>query len=206
MKSHKNDRYEGPEISIPDQRRLEKYIQELYRWNMRLNLTAVPREEAWRKHIEEPLTVLEEQARGDKWSSCRVADLGSGCGAPGIPFAIAFSPSQMVLIEKEQKKAAFLTHMAGLLEQPGLEIANGLAENLAVESKYHEAFDLVITRAAGPPERVIQLALPLLKHAGKLMAMAHVERDEISLLDKATKAQGATLEQVTVQSFAVVKG
>jgi len=70
-----------------------------------------------------------------------VVDIGSGAGFPGFPLAVMCPNVQVVLIESDKRKAAFLRESCGL---PNLQVATIRMEN------YKGACDAVITRAVDP--------------------------------------------------------
>ena len=148
---------------------LDRYLEELYLWNARVNLTSVPQAEAWSKHIDESVALLEAVnfAQG-----ASVADLGTGAGLPGIPIAVVRPDLAMTLVESDMRKAGFLDHVLGLLGLPCV-VANMRVEELG-RGLLRESFDVVLTRAAFPPGLVPEMALPLAKVGGMVVA---VERD-----------------------------
>jgi 16S rRNA (guanine527-N7)-methyltransferase len=117
-----------------------------------------------------------------------VADLGSGAGFPG--FAVAyFNPSwDVALIERTQKKAAFLEETADAL---GLEnvfvVPLDAAESAAQVPLVDHKCDLVLARAVGRLGPVTRAAADLLKPDGRI---AHYKGGSPSLkeLDEGDRA------------------
>jgi 16S rRNA (guanine527-N7)-methyltransferase len=131
------------------------YLELLLRWNERVNLTAVrdPEEVVTRHFGECFFAACQLFPRFE--SSGTAIDIGSGAGFPGLPIRI-FAPNvNMMLIESNNKKVAFLREVARSL---GLANVNVLA--IRAEEVKHSA-DLVTFRAV---ER-FQQALPI---AGRL--------------------------------------
>jgi 16S rRNA (guanine527-N7)-methyltransferase len=158
-----------PNHPTSDQRRaIDRYLDELDLWNRRLNLTTVPRDQAWTRHVEESLRLLTvaELAGGS-----RCADLGSGGGIPGVIAAIVRPDLLMTLIEADRRKAGFLVHVCGLLELDNVTVAARRAEEMATDSAHHEMYDAVLSRAAAPALQLCALALPLLRPGGILWAL-----------------------------------
>lgn len=205
MKSHITDPGAAPQLPQPVQSLLETYLAELYRWNVRLNLTTVPPELAWERHVVEPLLNL-ESSLGRDWDGMVVADLGSGCGVPGIPCALAFAPSRMVLVEKDERKAAFLTHVSGLLELGTVDVVAQPAEEMGRDADYSSRFDLIVTRAAGRLDRVIRIGMPLLRPGGSIAALARPDAPMLELLAVAATGCGALLDHVDTGCVVVRKG
>ena len=144
-----------------------RFLEEMYLWNTRVNLTAIPREAAWDKHVEESAGLLHLLPP----KCAAAADLGSGAGLPGIPLAIARPEMRMTLIESDTRKAGFLVHVAGLLELRNVDVLAARAEELARDARWREHFDVVVSRAAAPPDHMCELALPLLRCGGELLAL-----------------------------------
>jgi len=144
---------------------LERYLALVYAANAQLNLTRIPRAEAWERHVGESLALLPLRT----WRPGEVVlDLGSGAGLPGVPLACARPDLRVVLLEKSPKKAAFLERVVAELGLAGVTVAAVTAEAWAVASPRSAA--VVVSRAAAPPRELVQLAFPLLTPGGELLA------------------------------------
>lgn len=153
----------------PEQRRaLDRHLDELDLWNRRLNLTAVPREQAWERHVVQSLELLDAARLG---AGARCADLGSGGGIPGLVVAVVRPDVSMTLIESDRRKAGFLVHVCGLLELRNVSVAARRAEELATDPAHRAAYDAVLSRAAAPPPLLWALTMPLLRSGGALWAL-----------------------------------
>jgi 16S rRNA (guanine527-N7)-methyltransferase len=148
--------------------RIDAYLDEVERFNQRINLTTVPRDQAWDRHIVDSLTLLEiaEPARGE-----RVVDVGSGAGIPGIPFALLRPDLELTLVEADRRRAGFLTHVAGLLVLGSVRVVPERAETFGHSAEGRERFDLAVSRATAPPRVLCELTLPLLRIGGRLLAL-----------------------------------
>jgi 16S rRNA (guanine527-N7)-methyltransferase len=149
-------------------RRLERHLDELDLWNRRLNLTAVPRERAWERHVGETLALLDSAGLAE---GSRCADLGSGGGVPGVVVAVLRPDMSVTLIESDRRKAGFLVHVCGLLELGNVTVAARRAEELARDPAHSEVYDAVVSRAAAPPPLLWRLSMPLLRVGGALWAL-----------------------------------
>lgn len=160
-------------IDERNRRLLELYIDLVYAEPGRLNLTRVPREDAWARHIEESLDLLPLRA----WTPGeRVIDLGSGAGLPGIPLAIAQPQLRLALIERDQAKAAFLLSALGKLELAGVQVLAANATDLGRRSDFAPA-DVLISRAALPVPALFTLASRLLRAGGE--GLVHVGKSVV---------------------------
>ena len=148
---------------------LERWLDELYRWNRRVNLTAVPPAEAWDRHVLESLRLLDAATPAPGAS---VVDLGSGGGVPGIPIAVVRPDLHLVLVDADRRKAAFLTHVAGQLgEAAHLVVVDRRAEALGRDAEHREQHDLAVSRATAAAAALCELALPLVRPGGMLACL-----------------------------------
>ena len=155
----------------------QAFLDELYRWNERVNLTTVPAELAWQRHVEESVELAKALLPTDK----SVVDIGSGGGIPGLVLAILAPTVRLCLVEGDSRKAGFLMHAAGLLDLPNLEVVAQRAEVAGALELHHGAYDLAVSRAAGPPQRVLGWAFPFLRAGGRVLLMAGDQSPEDEL-------------------------
>ena len=73
----------------------------------------------------------------------RLLDVGSGGGLPGVPVAIAMPEVAVTLIDKVQKKAAFLSQAKLELALPNVEVLHARVEEVRTA-----LFDVITARAA----------------------------------------------------------
>jgi 16S rRNA (guanine527-N7)-methyltransferase len=93
-----------------------------------------------------------------------VVDLGSGAGLPGIPIALVRPDLRMTLLEPLARRMRFLEEVRDLLD---LDVT--LVRARAEDASLLEA-DVVVARAVAPLGRLIELAVPLLRPGGVLLA------------------------------------
>ena len=87
---------------------IRTYISMLVRWNSRISLTTVVDPvEILKFHFGESLFAISKVPI----SFGRLADVGSGAGFPGLPLGIFLPDLEVVLIESNVKKAAFLSEV-----------------------------------------------------------------------------------------------
>jgi 16S rRNA (guanine527-N7)-methyltransferase len=159
----------APIVPSAQQRRLlERHLDELETWNRRLNLTAVPRDHAWQRHVEESLAVLEAMTPAAGW---RVVDIGAGGGIPGLVVAVMRPDLAVTLVEADRRKAGFLVHVAGLLDLDNVTIAARRAEEMGRDPEHRARYDAVVSRAAAPPPLLVELAMPLMRAGASLWAL-----------------------------------
>jgi len=150
--------------SVLEQFRL--YLEEVWRWNARINLTgAKSLEELVLKHFLDSLAVLPWLPPGPS-----LADLGAGAGFPGLVLKLARPEMELTLVESRGKKAVFLGYLASLLKLEGVAVAE---EHLtpALARTWEHRFHLVISRATFSLPRFLEVAAPLLLPGGMLLAL-----------------------------------
>ena len=164
---------------------LERYLDELATWTQRINLTAVPREQAWSRHVDESVVLI----NAGQWPvGARVADIGSGGGIPGVVVAVLRPDLRVTLVESDRRKAAFLTHVCGLLALTHVDVASRRAQEMATDPAHREGYDVAISRACAPPAELVPLVLPLLRRGGSLWALV---RDAGAAVAAASPVRGA---------------
>jgi 16S rRNA (guanine527-N7)-methyltransferase len=132
----------------------------------RASVSSVVDERAWRVHVADSLTGLEVPELA---AAGRIADVGAGAGFPGLALAVALPRARVDLVESIGRKCAF---MRRAVEEAGIAnatVLNTRSEDLAVTGG-REAYDAVTARAVGRLSTLAELASPLLKPNGVLIA------------------------------------
>jgi 16S rRNA (guanine527-N7)-methyltransferase len=143
------------------------YIEELKKWNRRINLTSLTADrDIAVKHFLDSLTVIPFLQ-----GAARVLDIGTGAGFPGLPLKIFVPDCELLLLESSQKKCSFLRHIVRGLKLAGVEIVHGRAEDRKMIERYGNSFDLVLSRALADLPTSLQLALPYVKGEGRIVGM-----------------------------------
>lgn len=164
----------GVALADEQQRQLLWFLDELLRWNRRVNLTAITaRDEALEKHLVDSLTLLPLLG-----GTRRLLDLGSGGGFPAIPLKIALPELGVVSVDAVQKKIAFQRHAARHLAFDGFEALHLRAESLAEMEGYSASFDAVVSRAFTSLPAFASLALPCLASGGRIVAMKGADGEQ----------------------------
>lgn len=146
---------------------LDRYLELLLEANRVMNLTSITDPAAARLlHVEDSLTLLPFLPAG----AIRLADVGSGGGAPGIPLAIARPECRITCIEATKKKAAFLEKTASELGLKNIRVLDQRAEEIG-RGELRETYDIAVARAVGAMVWVAEWLLPLVKINGKVLAM-----------------------------------
>jgi 16S rRNA (guanine527-N7)-methyltransferase len=135
---------------------LAHYVGDILRWNDELGLVSKkdPIAACERLVIESAEfggVVAEALTAGE--SRIRVADVGSGAGFPGIVWRWLFPEWELTLVERRDRKAAFLEHIVPHLRLQNVEVVASDARDLSRHERYRGSFDVVATMAVGEPAR-----------------------------------------------------
>jgi 16S rRNA (guanine527-N7)-methyltransferase len=132
----------------------------------RASVSSVVDERAWQVHVVDSLTGLE---LGELREAGRIADIGSGAGFPGLVLAVALPEAQVDLVESVGRKCDFIRRAAADAGIPNATVRNLRSEEWAAAEGW-EAYDVVTARAVGRLSTLAELASPLLKPNGVLIA------------------------------------
>ena len=104
-----------------------------------------------------------------------IADVGSGGGCPGIPLAVVFPRQHFVLIERMEKRCAFLTRTLDAMQIDNANVLCAKASDVIKRS-----FDIAVLRAFHPfDEKNTKLLLRLLEREG-IIAAYKAKREKIA--------------------------
>lgn len=130
----------------------------LYETNKTMNLTRIPPEEFWSKHIADSVSIA--PYLNGKFNLC---DVGCGAGFPSLPVAAAFPELQVTAVDSTRKKIDFVNRAAEAMELENLEALHARANELAVAEDYHHHFDIVTARAVADSMKLIREVSGLLR-------------------------------------------
>ena len=151
-------------LALPDGAagKLALLIEELSRWNRRINLTAI-------RNLDDmvPGHLLDSLAALPLVRGTTVLDVGTGGGFPGLPLAIVSPERQFTLLDGNGKKIRFVQHMIGELGLENVTAVQARAETYLPP----ERFDTVIARAFAALPRMLALTDHLVAETGVLLAL-----------------------------------
>jgi len=133
------------QLSLNDDQvqQIQIYTRLLLTWNDKVNLTA----------IRDPLEILYRHFCESMYGStalpvekCRLADVGSGAGFPGLPLKLIRPDLEIFLIESNVKKATFI---AEVIRELGLTDARVLVNRFEELGEEVAPLDYVCSRALG---------------------------------------------------------
>ncbi|MDQ7841157.1 MAG: 16S rRNA (guanine(527)-N(7))-methyltransferase RsmG [bacterium] len=173
--------------------RFERFLQQLLSWKERLNLTAAAgADQVEGLHFLDSLLPL--------WAcavppGCRVVDVGSGAGFPGVPMKIVRPDLRVVLVEASRRRVAFLEHLRGALDLPDIEVRWARAEALGHEPGFREAFGLAVSRAAAPLGATCELTLPLVEPGSAAVLLRGPKvTEEVGSTERLLESLGGAVE------------
>ena len=99
----------------------------------------------------------------------RVLDLGTGAGVPGMTLAVWGADRHLTLLDRTQKKIAFVRRAVLALGLHNCHPVWGSAEELTRRFAPNERFDAVVARGVGSIAHLMRFTQPLLRPHGKLL-------------------------------------
>ena len=122
----------------------------------------------WERHILNSIALESLIPEG-----CRVADVGSGAGLPGIPLAILRPDLEMTLIEPMLRRSNFLTEA---IDELGLDDRVTVVRGRAEDADLH--VDVVVSRAVAKLATLINWTADLIVDSGSLLALKGQSADD----------------------------
>jgi len=139
------------------------YIELLFRWNQKINLTAIT-------DLEEIISRnFAESFFGARWlgpEAGRYCDVGSGAGFPGLALKLVRPAWHATLLEPTVKKAAFLSEVGRTLGLRDLAVESARWQDSRIEPG---TLNVVTARALGGYDALVEWAQSRLKSEGRLL-------------------------------------
>lgn len=174
-----------------------KYYELLTMWNEKINLTAITEEnEVAIKHFLDSLNA----AKGIIEDGMKVIDVGTGAGFPGLPIKIAQKGISLTLVDSLNKRINFLNEVVSALRLDGVETVHSRAEELGVNKKYREAYDVCVSRAVANLATLCELCMPFVKVGGLFVSLKGPKaEEELASAKRAIELMGG--EFVSMQPY-----
>lgn len=169
----------------------ERYAELLRRSGVSRGLIG-PREadRLWERHLLNSAVVGELLPHG-----CRVLDVGSGAGLPGIPLALARPDLVIALLEPMARRVAWLQEV---ISELGIAVSvhRGRAEDPRVRDEFGDKA-IVTARAVAPLGRLAGWCLPLVAPGGRLLAIKGASAEDEAARDiVAVRAAGGAAVEI----------
>jgi 16S rRNA (guanine527-N7)-methyltransferase len=183
---------------FPDraQNQLDRYLTLILEWNARMNLISRTDESRIvNSHFLVSiglLTVIRFEER------CRLLDLGTGAGFPGLPLKIARPDIRLFLVESKQKKTRFLVEAVETL---------GLSSVMVVPARVEESLgaigpvDCVVSRAVTDLSTLAGWSRPYLRETGGRLVVIKGKEAERELADLERRSGRLGIERAKLIPF-----
>ena len=128
---------------------------------------------------------------------CKILDIGTGGGFPGIPLKIFYSDNSFILMDSINKKLEFIKEVIEELSLSDITVVHARAEDLGHDPSYREKFDIVVSRAVANLSSLAELSLPFVKENGLFISYkGSSAKDEIENAKTALEKLGGELFQI----------
>ncbi len=137
-------------IELPDNFwfNIQKYKENLFKWNKIHNLTGAKSEEMVDEFIYDAVYPVSFLPKVDT-----LLDIGTGAGFPGMILAIALPDTKVTLVEPLMKRASFLQFV-----KADLGLDNVTVVKKRVEQMEPKVFDIVTSRAVTDTNMLLKLS------------------------------------------------
>jgi 16S rRNA (guanine527-N7)-methyltransferase len=142
--------------------KIRAYMSLLLKWNRSVSLTS----------ITDPLEIVARHFGESMYVSkllpvenCRLVDIGTGAGFPGLALKIAVPTLNLILIESNKKKCAFLSEIVRSLQLTDVEIRPERFEQIRPETVLA---NLITSRAVGEFKQLLRWSSQALVRRGHL--------------------------------------
>jgi len=182
-------------VSRETAERLEVFAAILEKWNARINLVS-PRDmpHLRERHIEDSLRLVPFIERG-----ARVIDLGSGGGFPALMIGIACD-AEMVMVESDQRKCAFLREAARACGVKAQVIPRRIEQAEIAPAAY------VTARALASLSQLLEWSAPFLLPEGKALFLKGKNLpDELTEAERCWHMQHRILDNRATSGGAIIE-
>ncbi len=159
----------GIRPSAPQIEMIREYVRLLIKWNRSISLTT----------IEDPFEIVSRHFGESIFAVsaiplyiCRLADVGTGAGFPGLALKIIFQDLNLLLIESNNKKCAFLSEVVRALGLTSVEISPKRFEEI---NESGGKMDIIAARALGGFPKLLRWTNRVITDHGKVVLWVGLE-------------------------------
>lgn len=129
---------------------LNSYVDILYKWNDKLNLTSYTKEEFYNIGVFDCQVLLEVV---EQLHIMKLADVGTGYGLPGLVLKILRPDLNIALIDASEKKIAFLEYVSKILKLDFKIYKKRLPDKM-----WDKRFEVLVSKASMKEDMLIKVA------------------------------------------------
>jgi 16S rRNA (guanine527-N7)-methyltransferase len=150
-------------------RQVQSYVSLLVLWNQKISLTSIENpQELVSRHFGESFS----GAKFVEKDACRLADVGSGAGFPGLALKVLRPELQVSLIEQDTRKATFLNEVIRALDLEDARVIRSSYEAIPPEVS---GFDVIVSRAVGDHKNMLKWVGTRLSDSGRTVLWVGAE-------------------------------
>ncbi|MBS7262937.1 MAG: 16S rRNA (guanine(527)-N(7))-methyltransferase RsmG [Eubacteriales bacterium] len=147
---------------------MQRCYEMLVERNRSVNLTAVTEaRDAALKHFADSLAPL---TLPDFTPTGKLIDVGTGAGFPALPIKILCPAVEVVAMDAQRKKLAFIDDVIAELGLEGIRTLHARAEDAGRDPLLRETFDHAVARAVAPLPILVEYAMPFVRTGGRFIA------------------------------------
>lgn len=195
MKKYLSEIAKKSSIVLDDEalHQFEIFYDMLLETNKSMNLTAITEmHEVVLKHFIDSIYL----SRCVDLSGCKVIDVGTGAGFPGIPLAIIYPDTEFVLMDSLNKRLKFIDQVAMECNLQNIRTVHGRAEDLGHDPLYREKFDYCVSRAVAALPVLLELCTPFVRVGGNFISYkSELIEEEIEAAKHALSVLHCNLEK-----------
>lgn len=161
---------------VPRFTQLEAYLDELFTWNPQLGLISKQQSpDVAARLIRQSVAlwefVVDQGVFAQEGMPWQIADVGTGGGFPGLIWKLLEPRTQLVLIERKERKAHFLERVVHRLGLTNTHVLAMDVKDVAQDDGFRDRFDLVAVMAVATTGILGPDIEPLLRRGGFLASI-----------------------------------
>lgn len=154
----------NPEMYIS---RFELYEKLLLEMNKKINLVS-RKTVSIEEHILNSVFFLKKY---DISESGKMVDIGTGGGFPGIPLKILYPGLKITLLDSIQKKTNAIEEITSEMNLTEVTVICGRAEEISKLPLHKKKYEIVISKAVAPLDKLIVWGKDFLKPNGRMLCI-----------------------------------
>lgn len=145
----------------------EKYEELLLEWNQKFNLVS-RKTTSIKEHILNSIFFL---TKYNLIGNENLIDIGTGGGFPGIPLKVLYPDIKITLVDSIQKKVKALDDIIVRMKFKEAKAVCSRAEDLSNKKDYSKKYDIVISKAVAPVDKLYDWGKGFLNKDGRMICI-----------------------------------